>query len=118
MKFAQMLFSKLFLFSLSASPLGRADQNEIQKNLNKYRQASIDINRASAEDFIHLPGVGPELARRIVAYRVKHGVFRRVEDLLIIRGIGPKKWRVLRPYLRVEQKEPIVGTGGAERGKV
>lgn len=61
----------------------------------------IDINMASAEDFAKLPGIGPELARRIVAFREKHGPFRRVEDLLAIRGIGPKKWRGIRPYLRI-----------------
>ncbi len=63
--------------------------------------APIDINRATTEDFATLPGVGPELARRIVAHREKHGLFRRVEDLLVIRGIGRKKWRAIRPYLRV-----------------
>ena len=62
----------------------------------------IDINQASTEDFVKLPGIGPELARRIVTYREKHGPFRRVEDLLAIRGIGPKKWKAIRQFLRVE----------------
>jgi competence ComEA-like helix-hairpin-helix protein len=61
----------------------------------------IDISRASLEDFAKLPGIGPELARRIVAFREKHGPFRRVEDLLVIKGVGHKKWRAIRPYLRV-----------------
>ena len=61
----------------------------------------IDINQASAEDFAKLPGIGPKLANRIVAFRQKHGPFRRTEDLLAIRGLGPKKWKALRPYLRV-----------------
>lgn len=64
----------------------------------------LDINQATEEDFAKLPGVGPELARRIVAHRRKHGPYRRVEDLLAIRGIGLKKWRALRPYLRVGAK--------------
>jgi len=63
--------------------------------------APLDINRASREEFAKLPGVGPELARRIVAFREKHGPFRRVEDVLAIRGIGHKKWRAIRLYLRV-----------------
>ncbi len=63
--------------------------------------AAFDINRASVDDFASLPGIGPKLAQRIVAYRQKHGPFRRVEDLLAIRGIGHKKWRKIRPYLRV-----------------
>ena len=61
----------------------------------------IDINRASVEDFTKLPGIGPALARRIVAFREKHGPFRRVEDLLAIRGIGHKKWKAIRAYLKV-----------------
>jgi len=64
----------------------------------------VDINRASAEDFARLPGIGPELARRIVAFREKHGPFRRVEDLLVIRGVGHKKWRGIRGYLRVGEE--------------
>lgn len=64
----------------------------------------LDINRASAEDFEKLPGIGPEFARRIVTYRKKHGPFRRVEDLIAIRGIGLKKWRAIRPYLTVGDK--------------
>lgn len=63
--------------------------------------APLDINRATAEDFTTLPGIGPELARRIVAYREKHGPFKRVEDLLVIKGMGRKKWRAIRPYLRI-----------------
>jgi competence ComEA-like helix-hairpin-helix protein len=65
----------------------------------------IDVNQATEQDFAGFPGIGPKLARRIVAYREKHGPFRRVEDLLVIRGIGHKKWRRIRPYLRVGSDE-------------
>lgn len=61
----------------------------------------VDINRASAEDFAKLPGIGPTLARQIVDYRTKHGPFHRAEDLLIIKGIGSKKWKALRPLICV-----------------
>lgn len=64
----------------------------------------VDINRAGVKDFEKLPGIGPEIARRIVTYRAKHGPFRRTEDLLAIRGIGPKKWQAMRPYLRVSRE--------------
>ena len=65
----------------------------------------IDINRATEAEFAELPGIGPELARRIVAFREKHGAFRRVEDLLVIRGMGRKKWKAIRPYLKVAVSE-------------
>lgn len=72
----------------------------------KLPPAALDINRASAEDLQKLPGIGPKLAEQIVAYRRKHGPFRRVEDLLAIRGLGIKKWKAIRPYLRVERHKP------------
>jgi competence ComEA-like helix-hairpin-helix protein len=61
----------------------------------------IDINTAGAEDWKRLPGVGPELAREIVSFRSKHGPFRRIEDLLAIPRIGYKRWKGMRPYLKV-----------------
>lgn len=85
-------------------PFCLAGQQSETKKPAELPHAAIDINQASAEDFEKLPGIGPELARRIVAYRDKHGPFRRVEDLLVIRGIGPRKWKTIRPYLRVRQE--------------
>ena len=64
-------------------------------------QAAVDINKATANDLQKLPGIGPSLAKRIVAYREKHGPFRRVEDLMAIKGIGFKKWNEIKPYVNV-----------------
>lgn len=61
----------------------------------------IDINKATADDLQKLPGIGPSLAKQIVAYREKNGPFRRVEDLMVIKGIGFKKWKQIRPYVRI-----------------
>lgn len=49
----------------------------------------VDLNRADSAKLLALPGVGPSLARRIIEYRSRNGPFRRVEDLLNVRGIGP-----------------------------
>ncbi len=65
----------------------------------KVATTPLNINQAKTEDFARLPGIGPELARRIVRYREKHGAFKRVEDLLAVRGIGHKKWKRIRPYV-------------------
>ncbi len=50
----------------------------------------LDLNRASAADLELLPGIGPTLARRIVADRRLHGRFARVPELARVRGIGPR----------------------------
>ena len=49
----------------------------------------LDLNRAAPEDIVQLPGIGPELARRIVEFRHRSGGFRELNDLLAVPGIGP-----------------------------
>lgn len=61
----------------------------------------IEINSAPASELERLPGVGSGLAERIVAYRAEHGPFRRVEHLMMVRGISEKKFRALQPYVEV-----------------
>jgi competence protein ComEA len=53
------------------------------------RAQRIDPRSADARALEELPGVGPSIARRIVAARARGVVFRRPEDLLRVRGIGP-----------------------------
>ena len=61
--------------------------------------AKVDLNRATAEAFMRLPGVGEKTARLIVQYRSEHGPFRDARDLLQIKGIGEKKLEKLTPFL-------------------
>ena len=64
-------------------------------------RAPTDLNRASAGELDRLPGVGPVLAARIVDYRAQHGAFRRVEELMAVRGIGPRLYARLAPRVSV-----------------
>ncbi len=59
----------------------------------------IDVNRASAEELERLPGVGPALAKRIVALRESRGPFPAVAALAEVRGIGPALLARLGPHL-------------------
>lgn len=61
--------------------------------------ASIDVDRATAEELVRLPGIGPSLAGRIVAEREAHGPFGGAAGLLRVTGIGPKTLEKIRPYL-------------------
>jgi len=66
----------------------------------------LDINSATAEQLQQVPGIGPKTAGAIVHMRETSGPFRRVDDLLAIRGIGKKKYRMMRPYLTVRSPTP------------
>jgi competence protein ComEA len=60
------------------------------------KDGGIDLNRATAVELEGLPGVGPVLAGRIIAYRDLHGPFAAVEDLLDVGGIGEAKLAAIR----------------------
>jgi len=51
----------------------------------------IDINRADSAALQSLKGIGPKTANAIISYREQYGAFRSVEELLRVKGIGPKK---------------------------
>jgi competence ComEA-like helix-hairpin-helix protein len=59
----------------------------------------IDLNVANIKELQELPGVGAVTAQRIIDMRQKSGRFKRVEDLLAIRGISQKKLDAMRPYV-------------------
>lgn len=59
----------------------------------------IDINSAAWPELTLLPGIGPELAKRIVSDRQAKGPFHEVTDLRRVRGIGPKTLEGVKPYL-------------------
>jgi competence protein ComEA len=61
----------------------------------------VNINTAKAEDLDILPGVGPKMAQAIIAHREAHGKFSSPEDLMQVKGIGPKKFASLRPHVMV-----------------
>jgi comEA protein len=65
----------------------------------------IDLNAATVKELEQLPGIGPTTAKAIVQFRAKSGRFRRVEDLLAVRGISVNKLGKLRPYVTVGPPE-------------
>ena len=63
----------------------------------------IDINTAGVAQLMSLPGIGEAIAKRIITFREEHGPFRRVEDLMRVKGIGEKSLERLRPLLTVNK---------------
>ena len=66
----------------------------------------VILNLATEVDLVRLPGIGTKRAQAIVALRNRLGRFRRVEDLLRVRGLGPRLLRRLRPHVTIDPPEP------------
>jgi competence protein ComEA len=62
----------------------------------------VNINDATLEELMELPGIGPKMAQRIMAHRTQHGAFQTLEDLKSVKGIGDKTLERLRPLIKFE----------------
>jgi comEA protein len=71
------------------------------------RPAPLNLNSATEAQLQALPGIGAAVAARIVEYRKKNGAFKKVEELMNVKGIGEKSFLKLKPLV-------IVGPARAE----
>ena len=70
----------------------------------------LDVNESDWPEWTLLPGIGEMLARRIVESRREDGPFAKHEDLLRVKGIGPKTLQAMQPYLLpVDQPQAVEG---------
>lgn len=86
-------------------PAGKSAKGGKTGHSNKLTADSgeqIGLNTATAEQLERLPGVGPSMAERILAYRQQSGGFGKAEDLMQITGIGPKKFAKIAPFVKLD----------------
>jgi len=65
------------------------------------QEERINVNTASLEEFMRLPGIGPALAARLVEYRRKHGRFKRPQEIIIVRGMSASLYRRIAHLIRI-----------------
>ena len=65
------------------------------------RPAPLNLNAATEAQLEALPGIGPSTATRIVEYRKKNGAFKKVEELMNVKGIGEKSFLKLKGLITV-----------------
>ena len=97
---AAMLAVGLALVAGFGSPVDAAQAPGTGQGDSVKTAAPVDVNRATVDELVAVPGIGEALAKRIVEFRSKNGPFERVDDLLKVRGIGEKSLEKLRPHLR------------------
>ena len=68
--------------------------------------AAVNLNTASASQLEGVPGIGAKMAQRIVEYRQKNGAFKKIEELMNVKGIGEKSFLKLKPHITVSAPKP------------
>ena len=75
-------------------------------------KATINLNLATVDQLETLPGIGRKTAERIVEHRTKNGAFKKVEELMNVKGIGEKSFLKIKPMVFVAPKSDKAGGGG------
>lgn len=87
------------LVSLAGLVAGTAFASPSQEKAASTSELRVDINEAGAAELSKLPGVGEQVAKRIIAYREENGPFEKAEELMNVRGIGEKSFLKLKPHI-------------------
>lgn len=69
---------------------------------SSFPSISININTANVTQLTKLPGIGPKKAKRIIETRKKLGGFKRIEDIMKVKGIGEKTFQRIKHMIRVK----------------
>lgn len=87
---------KIYVPKKGEAPSGSSEGSGVEDPSGK-----VNLNSATKSQLEELPGIGPVLAERIIAYRQKKGRFTSVRQLLEVEGIGPKKYESLKDLVSV-----------------
>jgi competence protein ComEA len=90
-----------FLFGAAPSSAAPRQRPGGQSAAKPSLTTTVNINTASASELEALPGIGAKTATRIVDYRQKNGPFKKVEELMNVRGVGEKNFLKLKPQLTI-----------------
>ncbi len=70
-------------------------------------EGKVNINTGTESQLALLPGVGPKLAAEIIRYRTSNGIFKTLEDIKKVSGIGNKKLEHIRDFITLDGDSTI-----------
>jgi comEA protein len=94
------------------------EKNDAQTQVQSSSQTGVvNINTASEQELVRLPGIGPSKAQAILKLRGEIGGFTRIENLLRVRGIGHKILKRLQPMLTLKGETTLAASKGNKGSK-
>ena len=74
-------------------------------------EGKIDINTATESELSELPGIGNGIAKRIIEYREEHNGFKRIDEVIMVKGIGIKKYEKIKELVIIRSINAEAGSG-------
>jgi competence protein ComEA len=90
----------LIALVIASSPVS-ATQAKAAPKATAAATAQVNLNTATVAQLETLPGIGAATAKRIIEHRQKNGAFKKIEELMNIKGIGEKSFLKLKPLVTV-----------------
>lgn len=101
----------VFVVLVASSSAWVFAQQKAQPSAGGSPAAVINLNTATVQQLDSLPGIGAKVAARIVEYRQKNGQFKKIEDLMNVKGIGEKNFLRIKDRLTVGSGKPAAPNG-------
>jgi competence protein ComEA len=74
----------------------------VRKDVSSLEEGSINLNTAGLNDLVKLPGIGEKTAEKIIQLRNERGGFKRLQELMDVKGIGEVKFNKIKKFLYIE----------------
>lgn len=74
----------------------------VKKDISALTEKSININTAGITELVKLPGIGEKTAEKIIELRTDRGKFKRLEELMDVKGIGEAKFNKIKKFLYID----------------
>ena len=103
---SRALCALLIVGSLGVASTVAAAQSKAPAKAAPAPATIVNLNTATASQIATLPGIGETAAQRIIEYRDKNGGFKKVEELMNVKGIGEKSFLKLKPLVTVGEAKP------------
>lgn len=101
-KYEGIILGIFIIVLISINIIGYFNKKHRQKSYElviEQERMQISLNHAALDELDDLPGIGPVLAAKIIAYRERYGPFSAVEDVKKVKGIGDKLFKKIMPYI-------------------